>query len=443
MSLIEKFIGRTADITVLGMGYVGLPLAVAFAEAGFRVTGLDIDQAKVDAINNGKSYIRDVPPYSLSSLTTNRENPHEVPLLQATTKFEHLANTDVVVICVPTPLGKTRDPDLAYVISSVDEIARNLHSGMLVVLESTTYPGTTEEVVLPKLHTNLEGTLKVGEDFYLAFSPERIDPGSIDSNVLNTPKIVSGITENCLTVVSALYECIIDKIVPVSTTRTAEMVKLLENTYRAVNIALVNEMASICERLGVDIWEIIDAAATKPFGYTPFYPGPGLGGHCIPIDPQYLAWKLRTLDYEARFIQLASEINLGMPQYVVDKVSRVLSERGTKIQGARIIVLGVAYKANVSDTRESPALDIIEILRNDDAEVVFNDPLVNKIDLSDVEMESTTLDAGLLARADCVIIATSHSSYDWNWIISNSSLIMDTRNATGISGSKSPKVIKL
>lgn len=424
MELLEKISSRKAVISVIGMGYVGLPLALEFARAGFRVVAIDSDTERVDMINSGESYLPDTSSDDLMSIRADTNGG-----LTATTDYEALHEADAAIVCVPTPLSKTKDPDLSHVIAVADEIAVRLHPEMLVVLESTTYPGSTEEVILPRLKNSHGRSLEAGSDFYLAFSPERIDPGRTDHTLANTPKVLGGVTERCSQVAKALYETAVETVVPVSSPRVAEMVKLLENTFRATNIALVNEIAIMCDRLGVDVWEVIDAAKTKPFGFMPFYPGPGLGGHCIPVDPQYLAWKLRTLNYNARFIQLADEINLGMPQYVLGKIGDVLNEAGKPLKGSRVLILGVAYKADVGDIRESPALDLIELLVGKSADVHYNDPHVPTLDINGVSFASERLDESLLNSADCLVIVTPHSSYDWEWVLSNTHLILDTRNA--------------
>jgi UDP-N-acetyl-D-glucosamine dehydrogenase len=436
--LLHKLKQREALVAVVGVGYVGLPLALAFAESGLNVVGVDLDPAKVEALNSGVSHIPDVSDAALAKMV-------DADSLRGTTSFDELAGADAVIICVPTPLAKTRDPDLSAVISACDQVAARLHPGMAVVLESTTYPGTTEEVILPRLSaasSQNEG-LKVGKDYFVAFSPERIDPGRTDYTVKTTPKVVGGTTPDCTEVAVALYETAIDTVVPVSSPKVAEMVKLLENTFRAVNIGLVNEVAIMCDHLDVDVWEVIDAASSKPFGYVPFYPGPGLGGHCIPIDPHYLSWKLRTLNYDARFIDLAAQINMGMPQYVVGKVSDALSRAGRPLNGSSVLLLGAAYKADVSDTRESPSLELISHLRAGGAKVAYNDPYVPRIDVDGVAMESVELTDEELEAADCVVIATNHSSYDWERIVEMSKLIMDTRNATGTLAVGRDNVVKL
>lgn len=452
-TLLRKIGSRQATVSVIGLGYVGLPLAVAFAEAGFRVFGIDVDVARVEAINKGESYIRDVPSETLTSLKpdgptfSDGESSHPdkwlASRLTATTDFDPLSKTDAAIVCVPTPLSKTKDPDLSHIIAAADEIARQLQPGMLIVLESTTFPGTTEELILPRLQRANGRSFEVGTDFFLAFSPERIDPGRTDWTVRNTPKVLGGVTACCTKVAQALYECAVEQVVPVSSPRVAEMVKLLENTFRATNIALVNEIAIMCDRLGIDVWKVIDAAKTKPFGFMPFYPGPGLGGHCIPIDPHYLAWKLKTFNYNARFIQLAEEINSSMPAYVLAKISDALNEDEKPLKGSRVLILGVAYKADVSDVRESPALDLILLLRQKGARVDYHDPYVAELDVEGVHINSVSLSSETLRSADCVVITTAHKSYDWRWVLQNSRLVVDTRNATGIIPEALARVVKL
>ncbi|MDP7628521.1 MAG: nucleotide sugar dehydrogenase [SAR202 cluster bacterium] len=424
MNLFEKISSRRAVVSVIGLGYVGLPLAIEFARAGFRVIAIDNDENRVNQINNGESYLPGVSSNELGELKKANTNS-----LIATSDYAVLDETDAVLVCVPTPLSKTKDPDLSYIIAVADEISVRLRPGMLVVLESTTYPGSTEEVILPKLTNSNGRSLKPGSDFFLAFSPERIDPGRKDHTLTNTPKVLGGVTEQCGQAASALYKTVIETVVPVSSPKVAEMVKLLENTFRATNIALVNEIAIMCERLGIDVWEVIDAAKTKPFGFMPFYPGPGLGGHCIPIDPQYLAWKLRTLNYNAKFIQLADEINTGMPQYVQDKIASLLNEAGKPLKQSEILVLGVSYKPDVGDVRESPALDLMDLLVNKGAHVRYNDPHVPTVDINGTVFNSETLSEDLLNSTNCVVVVTPHSSYDWSWILSNTTLLLDTRNA--------------
>lgn len=418
-TLLEKIQQRTATIGVVGLGYVGLPLAVEFAEVGFHVIGLDVQQEKVDLLNSGTSYIPDIPTERLAPFV---ESGH----LRATTSYDDLSVVDAISICVPTPLRKTRDPDMSYIIQASQSISKICHSGMLIVLESTTYPGTTEEIILPEI---IKNDLVVGEDVFIAFSPERIDPGNKHYSVHNTPKVVGGITSDCSEVAKALYGTAIKEIVSVSSPTAAEMVKLLENTFRAVNIGLVNEMALMCDKLDVDVWEVIRAAATKPFGFMPFYPGPGLGGHCIPVDPHYLSWKLKTLNYTARFIELASEVNTSMPLYVVDKIVDGLNNYERSVRGSRVVVLGVAYKRDIDDVRESPALDVISLLREKGADVVFHDPFVPSIRLeNNVIQKSQAYSTDLLKSADCVVIITDHTDFNWNEVAQHSKLIIDTRN---------------
>lgn len=416
--LIERITGRTAQVGIVGLGYVGLPLAVAFAQAGFRVVGVDVTQSKVDCLNRGQSYVEDVPGEVVQQLIGSGQ-------LVASTDYADLAEVDAISICVPTPLRKTKDPDISYIISATDSIARYGGQGKLVVLESTTYPGTTEEIILPRLIQNGD---EVGRDFFLAFSPERIDPGRKDYTIFTTPKVIGGMTSACTEVAVALYATVVQKPVPVSSPAAAEMVKLLENTFRAVNIGLVNEMALMCDRLGLNVWEIVEAAATKPYGFMPFYPGPGLGGHCIPIDPLYLSWKLRTLNYTARFIELASEVNGNMPEYVVNKIADGLNEEGKAVKGSQILVLGVAYKPNVSDMRESPALDIIHLLQGKGARVVYHDPFVPDLSHEGIPLQSVALTAMGLQAADCVVVVTNHHQLDYGLVADEARLIVDSRN---------------
>lgn len=417
--LLQKIESRQAQIGVVGLGYVGLPLAAAFARAGFCVVGVDVDSDKVDQLRQGQSYIADVPAAEIAPLVANGR-------FRPTTDYNQLSDTDAISICVPTPLRKTKDPDISYIIDAADNIARVGATGKLVVLESTTYPGTTEEVILPRLIHNGD---RVGHDFFLAFSPERIDPGRTDYTVYNTPKVIGGITPACQETAVALYNTIVAQPVPVSSTAAAEMVKLLENTFRAVNIGLVNEVALMCDRLGLNVWEVVKAAATKPYGFMPFYPGPGLGGHCIPVDPHYLSWKLRTLNYTARFIELAAEVNSAMPAYVVSKIAAGLNEFRKAVNGSRVLLLGVAYKPNVADVRESPALDIIHLLQAQGAEISYHDPYVPDLTLEDFTLESVPLTAVSLQQADCVVIVTDHAAFDWPLIAQHAPLIVDTRNA--------------
>lgn len=433
-SLLEKINDCTAKIGVIGLGYVGLPLVVEFAESGFHVVGLDLIDEKVDKINAGRSYISDVPTEKLAPLVQSG-------YVKATTSYDDLTDADAIIICVPTPLRKTKDPDMSFIIDAIESIKEIRHPGMLVVLESTTYPGTTEELIKPAL---VDGDdMVIGESVFVAFSPERIDPGNKKFQVHNTPKVVGGITEDCGEVAAALYRTGIETVVNVSSSTAAEMVKLLENTFRAVNIGLVNEVALMCDKLGVDVWEVIEAAATKPFGFMPFFPGPGLGGHCIPVDPHYLSWKLKTLNYNARFIELASEVNTSMPYHVIDIVTDALNDECKSVRASRIVVLGAAYKPDVDDVRESPALDIIELLREKGADVVYHDPYVPQIRMGDNIMTGVTYDDALLKEADCVVIVTDHSDYDWDHVLNNSRLVIDTRNATKYRANGSARVVKL
>jgi UDP-N-acetyl-D-glucosamine dehydrogenase len=419
VELLQKIAERRARIGVVGLGYVGLPLAVEFAKAGFSVVGYDVDAAKVATLNGGTSYIPDVPSAEVAEVVARGT-------FRATTDPTTLAEVDVIDICVPTPLRKTKDPDLTYVVQAVEAAAKVLHRGQLVVLESTTYPGTTDEVLQPALEL---GGLEAGTDFYLAFSPERVDPGNPTYSTRNIPKVVGGTNEASTRVAAALYGTIIDTIVPVSSTRVAEMVKLLENTFRAVNIGLVNELALMCGRLGIDVWEIIDAARTKPFGFMPFYPGPGLGGHCIPIDPFYLSWKARQSGFEARFIELAGQVNGAMPEYVVTRVAEALNTAKKAVNGSAVHVIGAAYKRDIDDMRESPALDVIELLKRRGARVSYTDPFVPILQHGPVDLTSISLDEALAAGCDCGVIITDHSAFDYAAIASRFPLVVDTRNA--------------
>ena len=433
-SLMEQLHNRTAQVAVLGLGYVGLPLAVVFAEAGFTVIGIDPDERKVETVCRGASHIQDVPSEQVQRLVAAGR-------LHATTDFAALRSADAVSICVPTPLRKTGDPDLSYILSAVEELAKYMHPGMVVVLESTTYPGTTREILLPKLGE--ERGLTAGEDFFLAFSPERVDPGRTDWTTLNTPKVIGGITPACSAVSTAWYTEALECVVPVSSAEVAEMTKLLENTFRMINIGLVNEMALMCNRLGVDVWEVIDAAATKPFGFMKFTPGPGLGGHCIPIDPLYLSWKLRGLQYTARFIELASEINTGMPRYVAARVQDALNDQAKALKGSQVLVLGAAYKPDIDDLRESPALDVIGLLLRKGARVSYHDPYVPHLKHDDWELDSVPDLQEAAQNADCVVIITNHSSYDYPALLEAAHLLVDTRNALGETGRHHPKVVRL
>ncbi len=482
-------------VAVIGLGYVGLPLAVAFAQTGYRVTGIDLDRRKVEALNNGESYIEDVPSDVVRALVMDDDRqgtrveqvvtatdwggasesrlpgehigsagmmaqaPTISRRLSATTDFSVLAECDAVSICVPTPLSKTGDPDMSYIVTAVEQIAHYLHPGMVIVLESTTYPGTTAEVVLPILtrqrhetgearqetkHSDADrlpftihhSSFTVGKDFFLAFSPERVDPGRTDWTTVNTPKVMGGVTPACLAMAMAFYSPAIQTLVPVSSPAAAEMVKLFENTFRMVNIGLANELLLMCDKLGLDAWEVIDAAATKPFGFMKFTPGPGLGGHCIPIDPHYLSWKLRTLHYNARFIELASEINTSMPRYWVQQVQDKLNDTGKAVKGSQVLVLGVAYKKDVSDIRESPALDIIHLLEEKGANVSYHDPHVPAFQHEGMEMVGVTDLELALRLADCVVIVTDHTTYDWATVTTLAGVLVDTRRAITINNNK-------
>ena len=432
--LIQDIQKKRANIAVIGLGYVGLPLAVTFANAGFSVTGIDPIQEKVDMVNRGESYISDI---SNAQLRKHIDNGR----IRATTDYATLSEIDAVSICVPTPLRKTGDPDMSFIAQASEDIAPYLHRSMIIVLESSTYPGTTREFVLPKLTVNTN--LKVGTDFFLAFSPERVDPGRTDFTTYNTPKVVGGITQACTDVAVAWYRQALEKVVPVSTTEVAEMAKLLENTFRMINISMVNELAQMCERLDVDVWEVIDAAATKPFGFMKFTPGPGLGGHCIPVDPLYLSWKMKTLNYTARFIELASEINTSMPRYVVTRIQDALNRYKKPLNGSKILILGVSYKPNINDMRESPALDIIHLLREKGAVVAYYDPYVPEIEIEGVQMYSEKELSTFLEKSDLVAIITNHEKFDYKLILEKSQLIFDARNAMKDIAKNDLKVIKL
>lgn len=419
MNLVKKIKDRKIRSAVIGLGYVGLPLAVELAEAGVEVVGIDLDQSKVDNINNKKSYIQDVPTETLKELVSRG-------LITATTAYSALMNVDTINICVPTPLRKTKEPDISCIVKSAEQIARYLKKGQLIILESTTYPGTTDEVLLPMFEAK---GLKVGKDFYLAFSPERVDPGNPQFHTKNIPKVVGGVTSACTEAAKALYELAIEKVFAVSSTRVAESVKLLENTFRAVNIGLVNELALMCDKMDINVWEVIDAAKTKPFGFMAFYPGPGLGGHCIPIDPFYLSWKARLFGFEARFIELAGQINGSMPEHVAYKVGDALNTRGKSIKGSKVLILGIAYKKNVSDYRESPAFEVIHFLSQKGAVVSYNDPHVPSFVEGGLKMKSVKLTPEVLKKSDCVVVITDHAKYDYEWIAAQASLVLDTRNA--------------
>lgn len=432
-ALLDKIQNKTAKVGILGLGYVGLPLAEVFARAGMKVTGFDVDPAKIDMIKAGKTYIGDLTDDQVASQV-------KAGRLTATVDFELLREMDAILICVPTPLRKTLDPDISYVVASAEAIQKRLRPGQLVILESTTYPGTTDELIAPMLD---KAGLKAGEDYFLAFSPERVDPSNHQFKTENTPKVVGGFTDACTDVAAALYRTAIPKVHPVSSARAAEMVKLLENTFRLINIGLVNEYALICEKLGLNVWEIIDAAATKPFGYMAFYPGPGLGGHCIPIDPHYLSWKLRSLNYFTRFIDLAAEINRGMPAHVVQRLSQLLNDRGKALKGTKVLMLGVTYKKDCADTRESPAIDVAEHLLHWGADLTFHDPYVNEFEVNGHAIPARPLDAKTLKAHDVVLIVTDHSNVDYQVVVDNASLVFDTRNATKRAAGRRESVVHL
>ncbi len=431
--LKKKIESHQARVGVVGLGYVGLPLAVEFAQAGFSVMGIDIDQSKVDSLNRGVSYIQDVPTKVLKPLV-------DAGKLKATSDFGAVVDLDTINIAVPTPLRKTKDPDMSFIVNACQEIAKHAHAGMLMILESTTYPGTTDELMLPMFE---KPDLKVGEHFFLCFSPERVDPGNPNFQTKNIPKVVGGITEACTDLGALFYGQALEKVVPVSSTRVAEMVKLLENTFRMINIGLANEIAMMCDRIGINVWEVIDAAATKPFGFMPFYPGPGLGGHCIPIDPFYLSWKTKQSGIEARFIELAGYINGQMPHFVVDKVQNALNDHSKALKGSKVHVLGVAYKRDIDDVRESPALDIIHLLEKRGAKVSYSDPYVAKLRADEFLLHAmTAVDPDQAAsEADCVVIVTDHKAFDYPGIVKRAKLVVDTRNA--LKGNKSPKIVRL
>src|SRR5580698_591924 len=427
--LRRKIVDRSAVAGVVGLGYVGLPLAVELAHAGFNVVGIDVLAHKVDAINRGESYVQDVPTEVLKPLV-------QAGKIRATTDFAVVSELDTINIAVPTPLRKTKDPDMSYIVKSCEEIAKHFHAGLLLILESTTYPGTTDELMLPMFEA---GGLKVGQDFFLCFSPERVDPGNPKYQTKNIPKVVGGVTAACTEIGALFYAQALEHVVPVSSTRVAEMVKLLENTFRMINIGLVNEIAVMCDGMGINVWEIIDAAATKPFGFMPFYPGPGLGGHCIPIDPFYLSWKTKQSGIEARFIELAGYINGQMPHFVVTKVQNELNDVGKPMKGSSIHIYGVSYKRDIEDVRESPALDIIHLLLKRGALISFSDPHVPEIRLEDGTLLAEN--AAALDAADCVVIVTDHSAFDYKGLVDQASLVVDTRNA--LKGFKSDKIVRL
>jgi UDP-N-acetyl-D-glucosamine dehydrogenase len=429
-ALAEKIRNRTARVGVIGLGYVGLPLSLELCGAGFAVTGIDVQAEKVEAINAGRSYIQDVDGARLAGMVAAGR-------LRATEDFSVIRELDTLTIAVPTPLRKTKDPDMTYVVAACEQVARYAHPGLLVILESTTYPGTTDELVLPMLEAS---GLRVGTDFFLCFSPERVDPGNAHYQTANIPKVVGGITPACTELGAVLYGQALERVVRVSSTKVAEMVKLLENTFRMINIGMVNEMALLCEGMGIDVWEVIDAAATKPFGFMPFYPGPGLGGHCIPIDPYYLSWKTRQTGMEARFIELAGAINGQMPHFVAEKIQNALNDRSKPLRGARVLVMGVAYKRNIDDVRESPALDVMHVLRSRGAEVSYSDPYVPRMALGGEVMESVELLDGV-GEADCVVIITDHSEFPYREVVERAAMVVDTRNA--LKGVVSDKIVRL
>lgn len=418
MELLRRIESRQAKVGVIGLGYVGLPLAVEFAKAGFQVIGFDINAARVAQLNDGISYIKDVPSAEVAQFVKTRQ-------FQPTTDFDRLAETDTINICVPTPLRKTRDPDVSFIVQATSEVKKRLHKQQLIMLESTTYPGTTEELLLPEFEAT---GLEVGKDFFLGFSPERVDPGNPQFQTKNIPKVVGGVTPACREVACALYRTAIETVIPVSSPQVAEMVKLLENTYRSVNIGLVNELALLCRKMNIDVWEVIGAAATKPFGFMPFYPGPGLGGHCIPVDPFYLSWKARAAGFEARFIELAGMVNGEMPEHVGRLVTEALNHNERSVKGSKILMLGIAYKADIDDVRESPALDVIQILGRMGATVTYHDPFVPSVVINEKTVESVPLDEKTLRAADCVVVTTAHSGIDYGWVLDRSAAMVDTRN---------------
>ncbi len=433
--LLKKIEKEEALVGIMGLGYVGMPLAVLFAEAGIPVLGFEASKEKADLVRKGDSYIRDIPSKRLGAVTVDSNDPKPGQLGVAK-DFSEISKCDAVIMCVPTPLAKTRDPDLSYVADSSELIRDNMKPGTLVLLESTTYPGTTRELILPLLEASNGGGQKVGKDFFLAYSPERVDPGNPKFDIHNTPKVVGGVTPECVEAASKLYGKIVEQVVPVSSTDAAELSKLLENTFRMINIGLVNEFTVMCRRLGVDVWEVIDAAATKPFGFMPFYPGPGLGGHCIPVDPHYLSWKLRLFNYRTKFIELASEVNSLMPQEVVSRVVDALNQDEKSVKGSKVLVLGAAYKADIDDMRESPALDVMSLLLERGANLSYHDPYVDSLSISGKKLESLAYSASMLAEHDCVVVVTDHSDFNAEEIALNSKLIVDTRNFIDKKGAK-------
>jgi UDP-N-acetyl-D-glucosamine dehydrogenase len=433
--LLETIQKREATVGVIGLGYVGLPILICFGQAGFPLIGFDVDSRKINALLHGESYIKHIPIDPISDFLARKQ-------LDVTISFERLTEADCILICVPTPLTGKLEPDLSYLLDTAETLAKHLRPGQLIVLESTTYPGTTEEMLLPRLQ---QTGLQVGKDFYLAFSPEREDPGNPKYHMGNTPKVVGGVTHACLERVKALYEQVTRQVVPVSSTRVAELTKLLENIYRSVNIALVNELKVLAQRMGIDIWEVIEAASTKPFGYTPFYPGPGLGGHCIPIDPFYLSWKAREHDFTTRFIELAGEVNISMPYYVLERLVGALNDRKKCLNGAKILVLGVAYKKDIDDDRESPSYAIMQLLSDRGAELYYNDPHIPRLKpvrKHRFQMESVELTEDRLRPMDAVMILTDHSAYDYEWIVQQAPLVIDTRNATRDVKEGREKIVK-
>ncbi len=428
--LQKKIKDHTAKVGIVGLGYVGLPLAVEFAQAGFEVVGIDIAQSKVDDLNNGISYIQDIPTETLRPLVESGK-------LRATSDYAAVADLDTINVCVPTPLGKTKDPDMSFIMNAAEQIAKNIQGAKLILLESTTYPGTTEEVLLPLLEKSGQ---KVGVDFFLCFSPERVDPGNPKYHTKNIPKVVGGITPTCTEMGALFYSQALETVIPVASSQVAEMVKLLENTFRMINIGLVNELAIMCDRMGINVWEVIDAAATKPFGFMPFYPGPGLGGHCIPIDPYYLSWKAKQSGIEARFIELAGQINGDMPHFAVQKVQNALNDVSKPLKGSHVHIVGVAYKRNIDDVRESPALDVMHLLQKRGATVTYSDPFVPSIRLENriAKAEDLMLNA---KKADCCVIITDHKDFDYDALLNAASLIVDTRNA--LKGRVSSKIVRL
>jgi UDP-N-acetyl-D-glucosamine dehydrogenase len=429
--LEDRITKGIANVGVIGMGYVGLPLAMEFVRAGFKVVGFDIDKEKIKTLNSGKSHIQDVESEAVGDAKRRK-------LFKATAAFSELKKMDSIHICVPTPLGKTRDPNVSYIVAAVGEIVKNMSPGKLIVLESTTYPGTSEEVVLPMLE---ETGYEVGVDFFLAFSPERVDPGNVQYVTRNIPKVVGGVTPRCTRIAAQIYGMCVDTVVPVSSTKVAEMVKLLENTFRSVNIGLVNEIALMSDKLGIDVWEVIDAAATKPFGFMPFYPGPGLGGHCIPIDPFYLSWKAKLSGFEARFIELAGQINSSMPDHVIKRVMEALNARRKSIKGSSILLLGVAYKPDIDDIRESPALEIMQTLSDMGAKLSYIDPYIPSLALGGIKMRSKRFTSAVLGCADCVVVVTPHSGFDYGAVAKSADLVVDTRNA--LKGKRGKNIFRL